>query len=333
MKQRPDQILKDKSMSNKTTIKPDPVLKDFWSDNNRFADLFNQVFFHGETVISPDKLSDKDTDESAIILEHERIAAVSRVRDVIKQHADGVELVLVALENQMKIHYAMPVRSMLYDALRYTRQCKKLEHTHRREGDLKEAGEFLSGMAKTDRLLPVINLVVYYGEKAWDGPSSLSDMMDIPPIFQPLYNDQRLNLLEARSTDGLQFEHEDNQDFFTLINEFYENDGHVDLGRLREKFSEKEIDWETMAALGAATGSGELIEYAQNHKGGRLNMCTALENLKQEGRQEGIEEGMIRGMITAYREQNVPETAILLKLQERFKLDYEKAQECLKQTE
>lgn len=326
-------------MVEKNRLKPDPVLKDFWSDNNRFADLFNQVLFQGKTVIKPDKLSDKDTEESAVLLEKERITALSRARDVIKQHIDGAELVLVALENQMKIHYAMPVRSMLYDALRYTRQCKNLEQNHRRDGDLKGADEFLSGMTKTDRLQPVINLVVYYGEKPWDGPAALSDMMDIPPLFRPLFNDQKLHLLQVRDTEEMKFANEDNQDFFTIIKEFYENDGHIDLNRLKEKYSDKEIYWETMAAIGAATGSVELIKYAQGHKGGRLNMCTALENLKQEGMQEGMQKGMqkgiikgrLEGMITAYREMNMPENMIVQKLQEKFNLSYEEALDILKQ--
>ena len=67
---------------------------------------------------------------------------------------------------------------------------------------------------------------------------------------------------------------------------------------IKERYSDKEVYWETMAAIGAATGSGELIEYAQKYKGGRLNMCTALENLKQEG----IQERRLEGMILAYRE-------------------------------
>ena len=316
-------------MSDKDNLKPDPVLKDFWSDNNRFADLFNQVFFQGE-----EQLSDKDTEESAVILEKERINAVSRARDVIKQHMDGAELVLVALENQMKIHYAMPVRSMLYDALRYTRQCKKLEREHRKDGDLKDPDEFLSGMAKYDRIQPVINLVVYYGEKPWDGPSSLSDMMDIPPLFRPLFNDQKLNLLEVRNTGKLRFKNEDNQDFFTLIKEFYENDGHIDINRLKERFYGRDIYWETMAAIGAATGSAKLVDYALEHKGGRLNMCTALENLVQEGVQAGmeagIEKGRIEGTVATYRELSIPDDIIIEKLQEKFALTPEQAQEYLK---
>lgn len=316
-------------MSKKTNLKPDPVLKDFWSNNDRFSDLFNQVFFDGEAAISSDKLLDKDTEESAVILEKERINAISRSRDIIKQHKDGAELVLIALENQMKIHYAMPVRSMLYDALRYTKQCKKLEQSHRKDGDLKEADEFLSGMAKTDKILPVINLVVYYGEKTWDGPRCLSDMMDIPPLFRPLFNDQKLQLLEVRNAGNLKFENSDNRDFFSMIEEFYTNNGHINLEDFKKKYPGKEIWWETLAAIGAATGSEELIEYAQEHKGGRLNMCTALENLKQEGRQEGILLGQQKGMVIAYRELDIPDETIILKLQEKFSISYEDAKQIL----
>lgn len=312
-------------MSDKNNLKPDPVLKDFWSDNNRFADLFNQVFFQGKAVIIPDKLSDKDTEESTVFMEKKQVTAISRSRDVIKQHLDGAELVLVAMENQMKIHYAMPVRSMLYDALRYTRQCKELERAHRRDKELKQPEEFLSGMTRTDRLQPVISLVVYYGEKPWDGPTALSDMMDIPPLFRPLFSDQKLNLLQMRDTGEMKFDNADNQDFFTMIKEFYENNGHIDISKLKEKYPDKEIYWETMAAIGAATGSGELVDYARRHKGGRLNMCTALENLKQEGRLEG----RIEGMVTAYRELEIPDDIIIQKLQEKCSLSYEEAKKVL----
>lgn len=86
-----------------------------------------------------------------------------------------------------------------------------------------------------------------------------------------------------------------------------------------------------MVAIGAATGSGALTEYAYEHKGGRLDMCTALENLKQEGIQEGQQQGMIIGMTTAYRELNVPADIIIQKLQEKFSMSYEEAKDYLKQ--
>ena len=41
-------------MPNKAQkLKPDIILKNYWSDNERFADLFNAVLFQGEQVIRP----------------------------------------------------------------------------------------------------------------------------------------------------------------------------------------------------------------------------------------------------------------------------------------
>lgn len=37
-------------------------------------------------------------------------------------------------------------------------------------------GEFLSGFWRTDRLIPVITLVIYFGSEAWDAPLSLKEM-------------------------------------------------------------------------------------------------------------------------------------------------------------
>ncbi len=61
-------------MTKKTQdLKPDTVLKNYWNNNEQFADLFNAVLFGGEQVISPDELEDADTEESSI-LEHREYA-------------------------------------------------------------------------------------------------------------------------------------------------------------------------------------------------------------------------------------------------------------------
>lgn len=40
----------------KNKIKPDLILKNFWRNNERFADLFNTVFFNGQHFIQADTL-------------------------------------------------------------------------------------------------------------------------------------------------------------------------------------------------------------------------------------------------------------------------------------
>ena len=90
----------------------------------------------------------------------------------------GETLKLLALENQSKVDYTMPVRCMQYDAMEYGQQMEELKKENREKGSLKTDGEFLCGMRKEDRLAPVYTLCLYHGEESWDGPRSLKDMMD-----------------------------------------------------------------------------------------------------------------------------------------------------------
>ena len=65
-------------------LKPDTVLKNYWRNNEQFADLFNAVLFDGEPVIKPEELEDADTDESSV-LEHRGYAeSIQASRDNIK---------------------------------------------------------------------------------------------------------------------------------------------------------------------------------------------------------------------------------------------------------
>lgn len=46
-------------MAKKTQdLKPDTVLKNYWSDNEQFADLFNVVLFDGRQAIKLDELEE-----------------------------------------------------------------------------------------------------------------------------------------------------------------------------------------------------------------------------------------------------------------------------------
>ena len=97
-------------------LKPDTVLKNYWRNNEQFADLFNAVLFDGEPVIKPEELEDADTDESSI-LEHRGYAeSIQASRDNTKIRKKSVvhevEYVLLGNEGQQYIHYVMPMRVM-----------------------------------------------------------------------------------------------------------------------------------------------------------------------------------------------------------------------------
>ena len=96
-------------------VKPDTILKNFWRDNHHFADLFNAALFDGEQVLNPDDLSEADTDLSSIIKVNGHAETVQKVLDVVKKTAYGLDFVIWGLENQERIHYAMPLRHMIGD--------------------------------------------------------------------------------------------------------------------------------------------------------------------------------------------------------------------------
>ena len=109
----------------------DSKAKEYFADNERFADLCNYVLYGGRCVIKAENLEERDTTE-----------------------------VLTALGLSLNIHYAMPVKNMIYDALAYGKQVREVAKKHRREHDTETPDEFLSGFTANDRLIPVITITV-----------------------------------------------------------------------------------------------------------------------------------------------------------------------------
>ena len=64
--------------------------------------------------------------------------------------------------------------------------------------------------------MPVVTIVIYYGEKVWDAETSLHGILDIPAEMAPYVNDYRMLLVEARQ-NNLYFHNGNNQDLFNLF--------------------------------------------------------------------------------------------------------------------
>ena len=187
-------------MSTQNNVKPDIILKNFWKNNERFADIFNAYLFQGEQIIKSEDLTEADTDISSLIKFNGHAETLGKVFDVVKKSANGVDYVILGLENQSKIHYAMPLRHMIGDAFSYLKEYKELEAKNKKYKNYKTKHEFLSKFQKTDRLHPIVTICIYYGEDEWDGPRSLIDMLDIPEEFESLKLEQEgveLNMCKA----------------------------------------------------------------------------------------------------------------------------------------
>ena len=129
------------------------------------------------------------------------VETIQKVLDVVKKTAYGIDFVILGIENQQKIHYAMPLRHMIGDAFSYLKEFNEVAAKNTKKKNWESADEFLSKFKKTDRLHPMITLCIYYGEDEWDGPRSLVDMLNIPEEFKPLVSDYKFNLVEVRKSD------------------------------------------------------------------------------------------------------------------------------------
>ena len=101
----------------------DTVTTKYMRQNEIFADAFNYFVYGGEQVIHPESLKELDTREIDVPYGGENGAGqpVKKTRDVIKSVVAMMDkstaYLLLAIENQSNIHYAMPVKNMVYDAL------------------------------------------------------------------------------------------------------------------------------------------------------------------------------------------------------------------------
>lgn len=75
-------------------MKPDTILKAFWRNNERFADLFNAVLFDGKQILKPEELQEANTDLSSVLKINSHAETIQKVFDVVKKTAYGVDFMI-----------------------------------------------------------------------------------------------------------------------------------------------------------------------------------------------------------------------------------------------
>ena len=304
-------------MAKKTQdLKPDTVLKNYWSGNEQFADLFNAVLFEGKQAIRPEELEDVDTE------------SIRASRDNIKvskrSTAFGVELVMLGMESQEHIHYAMPMRIMGYDYGTYKKQYDSNAKKYQTAKGLEE-DEYLSGMKKTDRFTPVITMVVYYGEKPWDGAVSLHGMLNIPEEMKAFVNDYKILLVEARE-NSLTLHNMKNVAFFNLMKVILDKSLSRDEARKKviDYAREHKVDKSVIMTVAGATNCK--IDYNALSEKGDFDMCTLFDEIAKENETKGEAKGIVE---TGF-DYGLSENDILKRLQEKLNLSLQMAQEYIK---
>ena len=316
-------------------LKPDTVLKNYWRNNEQFADFFNAVLFKGKQVIKPEELEDADTEESSILEHREYAENISASRDNIKIRKKstgyGAEFVMLGIEGQEHIHYAMPMRIMGYDYGIYKKQYDSNAGKYKSAEDLDE-DEYLSRMKRTDKFIPVVTVVVYYGEKPWDGATALHGMLDIPKELAEYVNDYRMLLVEARK-NNLTLHNANNVDLFNLLEIVLDKSSSANKTRDRVIEYAREHKVEKSVVMTVAGAANCRIDYNALDRKGDADMCTVFEATREEGRTEGRMEGRMEGraegIIEAGYEIGLPENNIIKMLQDKLDISLQTAQEYL----
>ena len=303
-------------------------------DNEHFADAFNFYLFNGEQVIRPEELKERDPSELTAIFKDDFLKTIRKYRDVlkvwsVKESPYGI-CVLLGLEAQTLVHYAMPVRNGLYDFLQYSGQVEKIAEKHQKEKDYGSRPEFLSGLHKGDKLVPVITLVLCLDSAEWDGPVSLHEMLDISDeSLLQFIPDYRINLISPNQlTDG------DFDKFTTELKNVLKVAKHKDDSS--EQFNEvihndasfENIGKDTLDLISLLT-KHEFKDIKENEEG-RFNMCRAIEELERECELKGEARGEIKGYVKALRGIGMEKDAIAESIKNNFGYTPE---EAMKQVE
>lgn len=274
--------------------KIDVITKEYMKDPVIFADVFNKFLYHGKQVIRPESLIEMDSAE-VVVPYGEGKAGVpeQKYRDALKlMMTDGnIAYCILGCEDQRRVHYAMPVKNMLYDSMQYARQVTKAAKSHRQEKEHKpSSGEFLGGFYKTDRLIPVVTLVIYWGPDRWDGPLSLKEMYAAADdAIMQYVPDYKINLIapEQMSDDEI-------KEFKSSLKEVM-----LYIKYSKDKAKLQEIAQEDPNFLSMDRQAAEVINVTTNSRlkypEGKetINMCLAIEEMRNESRLEGEIKGAV----------------------------------------
>lgn len=137
--------------------------------NDVFAEVVNGLIFSGRKVVNEDELEDIPaktnvrTNDGKLTYQERDVSKLWKKKNVI--------ISLFGVENQTKIDNNMIFRIIGYDGVSYKNQ-----------------------LNKTNKVYPVVTIVLYYGKKKWKSPLSLRKSLNIPKELKGLVSDYRANV-------------------------------------------------------------------------------------------------------------------------------------------
>ena len=245
--------------------------------------------------------------EADIIIESDKgKKGHQRYRDIVMRWNGGT-LVMLALESQHKVNYAMPVRNMMYDSLSYSEQIKNIWNEIDSEEKMKlSTEELFSTFRKDDRLYPVVTVVFYYGTKIqWDGALELYSMFgdiikdeNIKYIIDKFVPNYHVNLFDVTNVGDVSRFKSDLHIIFGMLKYKKDKKRLYEYTQLHKKYFTY-VDNDTRYATEVLLDADNLLKkfLDENSDKGGTNMCEAIQGIHEDGKNEGRIEGRIETKI------------------------------------
>ena len=300
-------------------MKKDIGWKSYFQDNRRYADMINGLGCGGKQFVRPEDLHEADTELKG------------KSRDLLRKTAFGMNFAIIGIENQDEIDYEFPLRNLHYEVNQYEKQAARIRREVKENAKGLSAGEYLYRFKKESKLYPVLTFVLYTGEEPWDGPMSLSDILDFTDIPRELKDkvaDYSINLVDIRRLEDTSVFQTDLKHVFDFIRCAEDKKKLVDLVNSEPYY--RNMDEDALDVVSLYAKSKELIAMKKYmNEGGRWDVCKGIRDLMEDSKAEGREEG-IRALVNTCKSLDTSLEFVEEKLQEQFQISKEVALEKIK---
>ena len=235
-----------------------------------FSDIVNVNLFGGRCYVSAEELSREPGELITKVVSDDKLRQLQM--DVPMKCKKHNRSFFLCLENQSDKNNVMPVRDMGYQHAKYMEQIKEAKESNRKTGNY--PNPMTKELNDSQKLSPVITLVLNYSQNEWGKPRCLNDMLEFPEDMKcelepwiPSYSVCVINLASQSETTIRQYQ----SDFKYIVR-------YLSCGNDRRYRKAK-----------------ELIETTEG-KGGKIDMCVLLDMYEERGEARGIEKGISQGI-------------------------------------
>ena len=264
---------------------------DYLGRSETFADFWNGTLFRGIPLLQSKYFIRQDREYHK---SQHKEGKSGIHRDVLMQYRDAGTF-LLGIEVMDTLDYSIPVRIVDYDAQELMRQVKDIGSANRqavKEGleMWENSGEFLYGIKKEDKLLPIHTVALYCGTEDYDGKESVLEMTEydkLAPEVKALFADYPIDLYQLKDLQE--------ENYQTSLREIIavfkrsHNPEEVKKYYLENKKRFGHMDELSIDLMGELIGNRKLKMFKQENGG--VDVCKAFEDEREEGRLEGRLEG------------------------------------------